>query len=107
MARTSLMRNGVANAAVLDVSPAEGARGLPGEAPIDAIVLAGAVAEVPAALLAQVKVGGRLLAVVGREPCMQARLFTRTGQAEWSEKELFDTVLPPLEGFAQPSAFHF
>jgi protein-L-isoaspartate(D-aspartate) O-methyltransferase len=107
MARASLMRNGVANAAVLDVSPTEGARGLPGEAPFDAVVLAGAVAEVPAALLAQVKVGGRLLAVVGSAPCMQARLYTRTGQADWAEKTLFDTVLPPLEGFASPSAFHF
>lgn len=107
IARGNLMRNGVANAAVLDVTPAEGALGLPGEAPFDAIVLAGAVAEVPRALLAQLKIGGRLLAVVGSEPCMHARLFTRTAQESWTERELFDTVLPPLEGFARPSAFRF
>jgi protein-L-isoaspartate(D-aspartate) O-methyltransferase len=38
---------------------------------------------------------------------MRARLFTRVGEAAWSEVDLFDTVAPRLDGFAEPSGFEF
>lgn len=107
MARDKLRRNGIANVTVHAVSAAAGARGLPGEAPFDAVVLSGSVAEVPPALLAQLKVGGRLVAVVGEVPMMRARLFTRVGDAAWSDIDLFDTVAPRLQGFEEPTRFHF
>jgi protein-L-isoaspartate(D-aspartate) O-methyltransferase len=107
MARDALHRNGVLNATVLDVNAAEGTRGMPGEAPFDVILLSGSVAEVPRALLQQLKTGGRLAAVVGEEPVMRARLYQRVGEAAWSETDLFDTVAPRLEGFAEPTRFHF
>ncbi len=107
MARDNLRRNGITNVTVHEVSAAAGARGLPGEAPFDAIVLSGSVAEVPPALLAQLKVGGRLVAVVGELPMMRARLFTRVGDAAWSDIDLFDTVAPRLEGFCEAPRFHF
>jgi protein-L-isoaspartate(D-aspartate) O-methyltransferase len=107
MARDSLARNGIFNATVLQVSAAEGARGLAAEAPFDVIALSGSVAEVPQALLEQLKPGGRLVAVVGEEPVMRARLFTRIGDKAWSDTDLFDTVAPRLEGFAEPTRFHF
>jgi len=107
MARDNLQRNGVMGAQVLQVSAEEGARGLPAEAPFDAIVLSGSVAEVPRALLEQLKVGGRLVAVVGELPIMRARLFTRVGPAAWSDVDLFDTVAPRLQGFGEPSRFQF
>ncbi len=107
MARDNLRRNGIANVTVHEVSAAAGARGLPGEAPFDAIVLSGSVAAVPAALLAQLKVGGRLVAVVGELPMMRARLFTRVGDAAWADTDLFDTVAPRLQGFEEPTRFHF
>ena len=107
MARDNLRRNGLANITVHQVSAAEGARGLPGEAPFDVILLSGSVAEVPPALLAQLKVGGRLAAVVGELPMMRARLFKRVGDASWSDIDLFDTVAPRLRGFAEPTRFHF
>jgi protein-L-isoaspartate(D-aspartate) O-methyltransferase len=106
-AREHLRRSGLSNVSVVDVSAAEGARGLPAEAPFDAIVLSGSVAEVPQALLAQLKVGGRLAAIVGEEPIMRARLLTRAGESAWSGVDLFDTVAPRLEGFAEPSHFRF
>ena len=53
------------------------ARGLRGDAPFDAIVLSGSVATVPQTLLEQLKIGGRLVAIVGDEPVMRARLYTR------------------------------
>ncbi len=107
MARDSLARNGLANVSVIDVTAAEGAQGRPAEAPFDVILLSGSVAEVPAALLQQLKIGGRLAAVVGEEPVMRARLITRVGEAAWSQADLFDTVAPRLEGFGEPTRFAF
>jgi protein-L-isoaspartate(D-aspartate) O-methyltransferase len=107
MARDNLQRNGVMGAQVLQVSAELGARGLPAEAPFDAIVLSGSVAQVPRALLEQLKVGGRLVAIVGELPVMRARLFTRAGPAAWSDVDLFDTVAPRLQGFDEPSQFRF
>jgi protein-L-isoaspartate(D-aspartate) O-methyltransferase len=107
MARDNLLRSGTASVQVLDVSAAAGAQGLPAEAPFDVIVLSGSVAEVPAVLLQQLKVGGRLAAVVGDEPVMRARIHTRVGEASFGQTDLFDTVAPRLQGFAEPTRFQF
>jgi protein-L-isoaspartate(D-aspartate) O-methyltransferase len=107
MARDSLRRNGMLNVQVKEVSAAEGARGLPAEAPFDVILLSGSVAEVPRGLLQQLRVGGRLAAIVGELPVMRATVFTRTGEATWTQQEIFDTVAPRLQGFAEKSAFQF
>ena len=106
-ARSCLARAGLSNVTVLEVSAAEGARGLPAEAPFDAIVLSGSVPAVPSALLAQLKVGGRLAAIVGQEPVMRAVLVRRSGADAFAEVDLFDTVAPRLHGFPEPSRFHF
>ena len=110
LARTAaqnLQRAGMGNVVVREVAAAEGARGLPGEAPFDVILLSGSVAEVPQALLEQLKIGGRLAAIVGDEPMMRARLVTRMGDAAWSSVDLFDAVAPRLAGFETPSRFRF
>ena len=107
MARSNLQRAGVANVTVREVGAADGAKGLPAEAPFDAILLSGSVAEVPRGLLEQLKVGGRLMAIVGDEPIMRARLFTRTGEAAWSSVDVFDTAAPRLLGFETGSRFTF
>lgn len=104
LAQQNLQRAGVYNA---KVHTADGSKGLSGEAPFDAILLSGSVAELPSALLQQLKVGGRLAAIVGMEPVMRAVLVTRTGEATFERKELFDTVAPRLHGFAEPSRFKF
>ena len=89
------------------VHEADGSRGLPSEAPFDAICLSGSVAEVPAALLQQLKIGGRLIAIVGQEPVMRCVLVTRVGEAAFQRVELFDTVAARLHGFEEPSRFKF
>jgi protein-L-isoaspartate(D-aspartate) O-methyltransferase len=103
-ASANLRRAGVTNASVVH---ADGAAGLPGDAPFDAIVLSGSVAEVPQVLLAQLKVGGRLAAIVGFEPVMRAVLITRTGDQGLERRVLFDTVAQRLRGFPEPTRFHF
>ena len=104
MAQDNLRRAAVMNAAV---RCADGAAGLSGEAPFDAIVLSGSVAAVPQALLDQLKVGGRLIAIVGDEPVMRARLFRRADASSWSQTDLFDTVAPRLRGFPESERFSF
>ncbi|HSV47358.1 MAG TPA: protein-L-isoaspartate O-methyltransferase [Ramlibacter sp.] len=104
MARDNLRNAGVANAEVRD---ADGVHGLPGEAPFDVIVLSGSVAEVPQPLLAQLKIGGRLAAIVGSEPVMRATLITRTGEASYATSQPWDTAAPRLAHFPEPTRFHF
>ena len=103
-ARANIKRAGISN---VEVREADGARGLAGEAPFDVIMLSGSVAEVPEALLSQLKVGGRLVAIVGNEPMMRATLITRTGEAAYTTAQRWDTVAPRLQNFPQPSRFSF
>ena len=96
-----------ADARRVTVRQMDGARGLPDEAPFDVILLSGSVPEVPPGLLSQLKVGGRLAAVVGQLPIMRATLFTRSSEHDFASVELFDTVAPRLAGFDEPPRFKF
>jgi protein-L-isoaspartate(D-aspartate) O-methyltransferase len=104
MARDNLQRAGVHN---VDVREADGANGLPAESPFDVIVLSGSVAEVPPALLSQLKVGGRLATVMGFEPVMRATFITRTGETTYTTAQPWDTLAPRLQHFPEPSRFTF
>lgn len=104
LARSNLQRAGVHNA---EVREADGSRDAAAQGPYNVIVLSGSVAEVPSSLLAQLKVGGRLSAIVGQEPMMRATLITRTGENAWTTTQLWDTVAPRLVNFAEPSRFQF
>jgi protein-L-isoaspartate(D-aspartate) O-methyltransferase len=104
MAAANLRRAAVGNATV---RCADGSGGSRGEAPFDAIVLSGSVAAVPQLVLDQLKIGGRLVAIVGDEPVMRARLYTRVDDRSWSQVDLFDTVAPRLTGFAEGDRFEF
>ena len=75
--------------------------------PFDVVVLSGSVASVAPELLALLKVGGRLSAIVGNEPVMRATLITRVGDAAWHTTQAWDTVAPRLLNFAEPSKFQF
>ena len=104
LARTNLKRAGVLNVTVLN---ADGSQGHAAEGPYDVVVLSGSVAEVPTALLAQLKVGGRLAAIVGQPPVMRAVILERSGEQGVERRVLFDTVAQRLRGFGEPSRFHF
>ncbi len=99
------LRNAAVNNA--EIVQADGSTGYPAQAPFDAILLTGSVAQVPQNLLDQLKTGGRLLAIVGDEPVMQAILYTRTSDSQFSSQALFDTVAARLAGFTEPSRFQF
>ena len=103
-AQTNLQKAGVTNATV---RCADGSQGAAADGPFDAIVLSGSVAEVPAALLQQLSVGGRLATIVGDEPMMRATLITRTGTSSWTTTEPWDCNAARLSGFTEPSRFKF
>lgn len=102
MAKLNLGRAGIGTAQVVQ---ADGLLGYAPQAPYSAILLTGSVHEVPDALLAQLKPGGRLLAVVGREPVMQAWLIRKSPEGHLSRQALFDTVTPPLDGVPAAEPF--
>ena len=104
MARENLQKAGIRNA---EVREGDGSRGLAAEGPFDVIVLSGSVHEVPQPLLAQLKVGGRLAAIVGDEPVMRGTFITRTGEATYETKQPWDTLAPRLANFPEPSRFRF
>jgi len=75
-------------------------------APFDVIVVEGASEVVPAALLAQLKDGGRLVAVIGSGPMGKATIFRKSG-GNPTGQTLFDATAPLLPGFAKAAAFVF
>ena len=103
-AQSNLQKAGVTN---VTVRQADGSQGAAADGPFDAILLSGSVAEVPAVLLQQLSIGGRLVAIVGDEPMMRTTLITRSGENSWSTTEPWDCNAPRLSGFAEPSRFKF
>ncbi|WP_284618872.1 protein-L-isoaspartate O-methyltransferase family protein [Aquabacterium humicola] len=104
LAQDNLRRAAISN---VSVRQADGAQGLAAEAPFDVIVLSGSVALLPQVLLDQLRIGGRLIAIVGSEPVMQAVRVTRVSDATFQTVELFDTVAQRLQGFDAPTRFTF
>jgi protein-L-isoaspartate(D-aspartate) O-methyltransferase len=104
LARANLKKAGVTN---VEVRQADGAKGAASDGPFDVIMLSGAVAEVPQAILAQLKVGGRLFAVTGQEPVLRATIITRTGETSYGKVQPWDTEAPRLVNFPEPSTFSF
>lgn len=90
------------------VAQADGSHGY-GSEMYDVIVLSGSTPVLPDKFLEQLKPNGRLFAVVGDAPVMQARVYAksamRAGAVEMTV--LFETVIAPLAHAAQPPRFKF
>lgn len=80
--------------------------GAASKAPYDAILVNGAVPDVPAALLDQLKDGGRLVAVRVRNGVGNATLWRRYG-TQFDSRTLFDAGAAALPGFQKPAGFVF
>lgn len=103
-AAANLARNGVHNARV---ETGDGARGWAARAPYDVIVVSGALPLVPDEMLAQLKPGGRLIAIVGEGALMNVTRFTHAGDSDFRREPLFETAAPPLKNAVQPQRFKF
>jgi protein-L-isoaspartate(D-aspartate) O-methyltransferase len=76
-------------------------------APYDAIVLTGSLPVLPERFKASLKPGGRLLAVVGEPPVMQAQLITAADAGAYNSVVLFETCIAPLRNAPRPERFVF
>ena len=85
----------------------DAARGWNKQAPYDAIVLTGSVPILPEAFQQSLATGGRLIAIVGEPPVMEARLITRVGERAFTSIGLFETCVAPLRNAPQPERFVF
>jgi protein-L-isoaspartate(D-aspartate) O-methyltransferase len=107
-AAAALGRAGIANAQCKVGDAAKSPAGFIGEhEKFDVIALTGSVPVVPRAYLDRLSPGGRLFAVVGDAPVMEATLFEKTGDTEFVATKIFETVLAPLVNAEQPSRFEF
>jgi protein-L-isoaspartate(D-aspartate) O-methyltransferase len=106
LARTALgnlERNGAHNVTV-DVRDA---MTLDVDGEYDVIALTGSLPVYDPRFERALKVGGRLFAVVGTRPVMEARRITRAGHGEWATESLFETVMDPLLHAPTPPRFVF
>jgi protein-L-isoaspartate(D-aspartate) O-methyltransferase len=85
----------------------DAARGWDRHAPYDAIAVTGSLPLLPAAFPDSLRPGGRLIAVVGTPPAMEARLVTCVTAGAYSTTGLFETCIAPLRNAPQPERFVF
>lgn len=100
-AQRILSEEGVDNAIVIAGKLVEGSAKC---APYDVITIEGGVEEVPAAILAQLKDGGRIGAIFMEKSVGTARIgYKSAGQMTW--RSVFNAAAPVIPGFAKPRSF--
>ncbi len=104
LAAQNLSKAGITN---VSVEQGNGAAGWDKGAPFDAIVISGSLPVLPEAFLKQVKVGGRIVAIVGEAPVMSCVVITRKADNAYDTVKVFETNVKPLSGAQAPSHFQF
>ena len=102
MAEENLSGYGVTN---VSVELGNGAQGWQGE--YDVIVISGALPFLPDAFLKQIKVGGRILAIIGEAPVMSLQVITRTSDQVYDTVNVFELMAKPLHAASEHSHFTF
>lgn len=110
-AERNLANYGVTNVTVVQGNGAQGwpapQTGGTAAAAYDVIVVSGGLAVLPDNLLRQLRVGGRLFAIVGQAPVMSAHLVTRMSDSSFDTEKVFETVVPMLRDAPVPPRFVF
>ncbi|MCB2263926.1 MAG: protein-L-isoaspartate O-methyltransferase [Candidatus Thiosymbion ectosymbiont of Robbea hypermnestra] len=93
----------------LEVRVGDGLAGPVEEQPFDVIAVTGSLPDAAALgiLEDQLAPGGRLFAVVGEEPVMEALLVTRATERDFHRRSLLETCVPALEKAPRPERFVF
>jgi protein-L-isoaspartate(D-aspartate) O-methyltransferase len=73
--------------------------------PYDVIAITGSLPILPEVFQRSLNVGGRLFAVVGDAPAMEAILITRVKENEWVHEVLLETDITALTNATQPERF--
>jgi protein-L-isoaspartate(D-aspartate) O-methyltransferase len=102
-ARKTLADLGVGNVEIV----AADAAGLEGSERYDAIALTASLPVHDERFERHLAVGGRLFAIVGNAPVMEAWLVRCVAERAYARESLFETVVDPLINAAHPRAFTF
>ena len=95
-----------AGLAHVELATGDGATGWPDGGPYDVIVITGSLPHLPSAFGEALNQGGRLAAIIGEAPSMEAILYRKTDACLHS-KSLFDTHLPALVNAPETNHFTF
>ncbi len=82
-------------------------RGWVDKAPYDVMVFTGALESLHETHRLQLIPGGKLFAIIGKEPAMQGQLHRLDHQGVWQMDVLFETSIPPLINNLAPINFVF
>lgn len=85
----------------------DASRGWVDKAPYDTIVFTGALEALDETHRLQLLPGGKLFAIIGKEPVMQAQLHILDHNNTWHTEVLFETNIPPLIDKLKPNDFVF
>ena len=99
-----LAASGIAN---VTLETGDAARGWNRESHYDVIILTGSVPVLPESFRNSLRPGGRLIAVVGEPPVMEAQLVTCTSPGAYRTVGLFETSIAALRNATQPEKFVF
>lgn len=89
------------------IEQGDAARGWPKNGPYDVIVLTASTPVLPDTFQKSLNPGGRLFAIVGEDPVMEALLITFVAPGEFTATKLFETSTAPLINALQPARFSF
>jgi len=78
-----------------------------GNGTYDVIVLTGSTPVLPAVFQNSLNIGGRLFAIVGDAPVMEAQLVTRIAPDVFETVNIMETCVAPLQHAEQPKRFAF
>jgi protein-L-isoaspartate(D-aspartate) O-methyltransferase len=104
LAEANLARAGISN---VTVELGNGLEGFAAGAPFDVIVISGALEVLPEVFLKQLKVGGRIAAIIGAAPVMSAQVTTRMSETAYDTVKVFETTVKQLSCAAHASRFTF
>lgn len=85
----------------------DAAEGWSAHQPYNVIAITGSLQRLPSTFKENLQIGGRLFAILGSKPVMEAVLVTRINANEWREETLFETLVPPLHHTPQKEVFIF
>lgn len=104
MAENNLKAHNITN---VTVEQGDAARGWSRHAPYDVIVLTASTPVLPDTFQNSLNPGGRMFAIVGEDPVMEALLITCVAPGEFTTTRLFETSTVPLINAQQPVRFTF
>lgn len=103
-AEANLASAGVDN---VRVDLGDGATGWPLAGEVDVAIVSGSLPFLPRPLMEQVRIGGRIAAIVGDAPAMTMVICHRTGDNSWKTVTIFETVVKRLREAPRVSRFAF